>query len=307
MGTISDTKEVLAVEPANVKALYRRAKAQYELQEYELCKTDLDQILKVDSVNGPALKMLVSVTDALTVKAKQAKKDAAETLKVDGNNAFQQGDVSKATELYSQALSLDPENISIYNNRALAYLKTGKWTETIQDCSKVIDDYHHTNNSSDDKQDAQRVAMVRKAHQRRAEARYQLTLSAASDAAASSSSSSSAAAAAQQRLSALSEALVDAEQALSLGAEAAGPISDLMALIKTSKEDTEETLKAAKTPKKTAAPASSPAPVSPVPAAKTPSSAVKTPSSASRSSAKSGEGSLVKMEVPSAPAKTLYE
>ncbi|XP_067649303.1 sperm-associated antigen 1-like isoform X2 [Haliotis asinina] len=54
-----------------------------------------------------------------------------------GNEAFRSGDYEESVLYYSRSISLLPTTAS-YNNRALAYLKTGDWDKCLTDLSEVM-------------------------------------------------------------------------------------------------------------------------------------------------------------------------
>jgi tetratricopeptide (TPR) repeat protein len=189
-GAIADTNEVLNGEPNNVKALYRRAKAHFELQHWDACQRDLNIILQLEPHNAPALKMQHNITDILC-------QQQAELCKTQGNVLFQQGDISQALQLYTTSLELVPNNPSVLSNRALAFLALEQFSESISDCDSVIAD------SKGNTTDAT-AAIVRKAYQRRSEARFRRV------------SSSTAETQLLEKQSELKCALEDAESALEL-------------------------------------------------------------------------------------------
>ncbi|XP_029358613.1 mitochondrial import receptor subunit TOM34 [Echeneis naucrates] len=58
---IRDCDVALKIDSTNIKALYRRAQAQKELQEVDACVDDLNRLLKVEPKNTAALKLLQEV------------------------------------------------------------------------------------------------------------------------------------------------------------------------------------------------------------------------------------------------------
>ena len=62
----------------------------------------------------------------------------AEELKNQGNEAFAKKDFDSAMNLYSQAISLEPDNHVLYSNRAAAYLGQEKYNEAIEDANVAI-------------------------------------------------------------------------------------------------------------------------------------------------------------------------
>ncbi|XP_016122206.1 dnaJ homolog subfamily C member 7-like, partial [Sinocyclocheilus grahami] len=68
-------------------------------------------------------------------KALKAKKE-------EGNKAFKEGSFEEAYGLYSEALTIDPNNIKtnakLYCNRATVGSKLNKLEQAIEDCTKAI-------------------------------------------------------------------------------------------------------------------------------------------------------------------------
>jgi tetratricopeptide (TPR) repeat protein len=66
-----------------------------------------------------------------------------ESKKLAGNNAYDKGTYQAAVDIYTTALSIDPEhsmyNAPLYGNRAAALLKLDKNKEALSDCSKAIE------------------------------------------------------------------------------------------------------------------------------------------------------------------------
>ncbi|CAH1253607.1 DNAJC7 [Branchiostoma lanceolatum] len=63
--------------------------------------------------------------------------------KEEGNVAFKSGNYQNAYDLYSEALTIDPQNkltnAKLYNNRAAVCVKLGRLNEAIQDCTQAIE------------------------------------------------------------------------------------------------------------------------------------------------------------------------
>ncbi|GAB1319426.1 hypothetical protein MFIFM68171_09636 [Madurella fahalii] len=59
-------------------------------------------------------------------------------IKEEGNRRFQAGDYVRAEALYSQALIVDPNNATLYTNRAMARLKLARWDDVISDCQECL-------------------------------------------------------------------------------------------------------------------------------------------------------------------------
>ena len=53
------------------------------------------------------------------------------------NAACQNGDFETAIKLYTEAISLDPNNHILYSNRSAAHIKLGQFSKALQDALKA--------------------------------------------------------------------------------------------------------------------------------------------------------------------------
>ena len=60
-------------------------------------------------------------------------------MKALGNTEFKAKNFDKAIELYTAALTTTPDDHTIYGNRAMAYMNTGKYDEALKDGEKCIE------------------------------------------------------------------------------------------------------------------------------------------------------------------------
>jgi stress-induced-phosphoprotein 1 len=67
------------------------------------------------------------------------KKKKAEELKLQGNEEFKQKNWEKALELYTQALELNPQEVTYHLNRAGVYHELKEFDKVIDECNKVIE------------------------------------------------------------------------------------------------------------------------------------------------------------------------
>lgn len=67
-----------------------------------------------------------------------AQNDQVEQLKVQGNEAFGKKDYNTAIKYYTEALVLDPKNVSIFSNRCSAYFSLEKFREALNDAKQSI-------------------------------------------------------------------------------------------------------------------------------------------------------------------------
>jgi DnaJ family protein C protein 8 len=63
----------------------------------------------------------------------------ANSLKDQGNEAFQAGDVKGAISYFSQAIDLDPDNHVFYSNRSAAYMKDDSKSKALKDAEKCVE------------------------------------------------------------------------------------------------------------------------------------------------------------------------
>ena len=152
-GAQQDATQVLSREPANLKALYRRASASHQLGQHEKAKLDLTSLLAVDSNNKQASTLMVKVAAALEEESKNKSSQEAlspglgdkdpTALKEQGNSAMAQKSFAKAEKLYSAALEADNaskggQRALLLSNRSLALLKQGHFQAAESDASEAI-------------------------------------------------------------------------------------------------------------------------------------------------------------------------
>ncbi|KAG9474211.1 hypothetical protein GDO78_004491 [Eleutherodactylus coqui] len=125
----SVASDILRMDSTNADALYVRGLCLY----YEDC------IEKAVQFFVQALKMFPDHQKARlacrNAKALKAKKE-------EGNQAFKEGNYEMAYRLYSEALSIDPNNIKtnakLYCNRGTVNAKLKKLDEAIEDCTNAV-------------------------------------------------------------------------------------------------------------------------------------------------------------------------
>lgn len=59
-------------------------------------------------------------------------------LKAKGNAALQSENFDDAIKYYSEAIDIDPSNHILYSNRSAAYVKVGKYTNSLEDANKTV-------------------------------------------------------------------------------------------------------------------------------------------------------------------------
>lgn len=63
----------------------------------------------------------------------------SDDLKAQGNAAFAAKDFSKAAELFSQAIAVDPSNAVLYSNRSGAYASLKQFDQALEDANKAVE------------------------------------------------------------------------------------------------------------------------------------------------------------------------
>uniref|UniRef100_A0AAX7SIZ5 J domain-containing protein n=1 Tax=Astatotilapia calliptera TaxID=8154 RepID=A0AAX7SIZ5_ASTCA len=125
----SVASDILRMDSTNADALYVRGLCLY----YEDC------IDKAVQFFVQALRMAPD-HDKARLACRNAK--ALKAKKEEGNKAFKEGNYEAACELYSEALTIDPNNIKtnakLYCNRATVGSKLKKLEQAIEDCTKAI-------------------------------------------------------------------------------------------------------------------------------------------------------------------------
>ena len=69
--------------------------------------------------------------------ALQRKRDA-EAKKLQGNEFYKKKDFPNAIKLYSEAIEMDPKEMTFYSNLAAVYFEMGEYDKVIEECDKVI-------------------------------------------------------------------------------------------------------------------------------------------------------------------------
>eukprot|EP00981_Chlorochromonas_danica_P009516 scaffold2709_cov163-Ochromonas_danica.AAC.18 len=152
-GAVEDCYEVLKHDPNNEKALFRRAKAFLGLKDPLSSLQDIEALQLLTGTRSTTQQLQLEVLDVLVQRSEEAK--------VLGNQAMERGNFQDAIHQYSEAIRFYSENYAAYNNRAMAYLRTGELRAAERDTTFVIE---HCPSSP----------LVQKALFRRANIRFQL-------------------------------------------------------------------------------------------------------------------------------------
>ncbi|CAN0358099.1 unnamed protein product [Lampetra fluviatilis] len=125
----SVASDVLRADPTNADALYVRGLCLYYEDMIDRAVQHFVQALKMEPDHEMA---------RLTCKNARLLKQRKE----DGNRAFKEGRLEEACQLYSQALTIDPNNrltnAKLYCNRATVGIKLRRMEQAIEDCTNAI-------------------------------------------------------------------------------------------------------------------------------------------------------------------------
>ncbi|XP_053988998.1 dnaJ homolog subfamily C member 7 [Hylaeus anthracinus] len=120
---------ILQFDKQNVDALYVRGMCLYFQDDIDRAFTHFQQVLKLAPDHAKALEIYK--------RAKNLKKK-----KEEGNAAYKTEQYQEAYRLYTEALSIDPQNIvtnaKLHFNKATVATKLGLLTESVAECTKAL-------------------------------------------------------------------------------------------------------------------------------------------------------------------------
>ncbi|KAF9188846.1 hypothetical protein BGZ51_000304 [Haplosporangium sp. Z 767] len=128
-GASTVAMDLLRQDSQNSDAIFLRAQVLYSQGENVKAVTHCQEALRCDP-------------DCAKARVLMKKAKNLEAQKSAGNDAFKQGKMQEAYDLYTAALALDPENEStnskLYSNRATVLAKLGRYQEAVQDCDASL-------------------------------------------------------------------------------------------------------------------------------------------------------------------------
>lgn len=131
---------ILQLEPQNIKALLNRSHALEKLGHLTEAIIDLRSALNLGADDSALLSRLADLerrVQPVLVESSQSS-PSMEQIKTQGNSLFQQQKYQEALTCYNQALQLDPNNTTLYNNRGLCYLRLGQFQELKANCDTLL-------------------------------------------------------------------------------------------------------------------------------------------------------------------------
>lgn len=120
------------------KMLWKKNSTNYNKWEYYTSSEDeieTEPVVPRDDPNFRALEL--DLEQRRQKRLLDAQK--AEELKLKGNTYFANREYEHAVWKYSEALELVKDNKVLWLNRAIAYIKLGKFRKAMRDCTKVIE------------------------------------------------------------------------------------------------------------------------------------------------------------------------
>lgn len=138
--SLRDANKAIKCDPSWAKGHYRKGMVLMEKKEFKEAQAALDHAVKLKSDNSAFIKA------AAQCKAHFMKgKGAAEIIKMEGNEFFKSGNITKAIEKYTQALAACENNAKgnlikadIYANRAACHRQVYASTNVVSDCTNAL-------------------------------------------------------------------------------------------------------------------------------------------------------------------------
>lgn len=145
---ISSLSIAIDLDKKFVKALLERAELYKEVQQFQDSVKDLETVCKITT--SPHKKLLQEAKSELKVQKippmnfcslseKEQNKILAKSKKEKGNKFFRSQNYEKANELYSEAITLDPDCPVLYSNRSACQLMLKKYDESLLDAVKSLE------------------------------------------------------------------------------------------------------------------------------------------------------------------------
>ncbi|XP_046587567.1 dnaJ homolog subfamily C member 7 isoform X1 [Neodiprion lecontei] len=123
------SNDVLHINKQNVDAIYVRGMCLYYQDNIDRAFMHFQQVLRLAPDHTKAMEIYK--------RAKSLKQK-----KEDGNTAFKMEKYAEAFDLYTQALTIDPQNIlanaKLHFNKALIYAKLRKFRESLEECTEAL-------------------------------------------------------------------------------------------------------------------------------------------------------------------------
>lgn len=147
-------------------SLWKKTSTNYSKWEYFTSSEDEENDENKDPIlpkNDPSFQALERDLEQRSMRKKRDMAKAEE-LKLKGNEFLKTNEYKKAIDKYSEAIELVKDYKALYTNRALAYIKLGKFNKAIEDCSKMLEYCEVFEKGYERSKDTCLKALMRRAH-----------------------------------------------------------------------------------------------------------------------------------------------
>jgi tetratricopeptide (TPR) repeat protein len=163
------------------KAIFwKKTATNYEKWDYFTDSEDEFEKLEKDAPpvlpdNDPNFRALQADLEQRSHNRKQRAKEANE-LKVKANDMMKKKYYDRAAQIYTEAIEIYRNNKYLWTNRALAFLKQGKFQEAVDDCTKMLEYAELLENGYEQSKDANFKFFARRAMSYMGLKKYDLAL-----------------------------------------------------------------------------------------------------------------------------------
>jgi tetratricopeptide (TPR) repeat protein len=146
---------------------WKKTSTNYEKWEYFTDSEDEFEALEKDAKpvlpeNDPNFRALAADLEQRSFDRRKRAKEANE-LKLKANDMMKKRFFDRAAQIYTEAIDLYRNNKYLWTNRALAYLKQGKFQEAVDDCTKMLEYAEVLENGYEQSKDANFKFFARRA------------------------------------------------------------------------------------------------------------------------------------------------
>ncbi|CAM0875474.1 unnamed protein product [Alopecurus aequalis] len=131
------TSPIQSVSNWSVEGIIAHANLRHSKRKSEQSDKDSNVQLKLNAEK--TTKKEDSTAPKPCSKDKKGDKDKKAELKLLGAKSVEQKDYASASKLYSEAIKMDPEDATLYSNRSLCHLRSGKTDDALLDANACID------------------------------------------------------------------------------------------------------------------------------------------------------------------------
>jgi tetratricopeptide (TPR) repeat protein len=139
---IADFDQALEIEPNHARAYLNRGYCRFQLDDNWGAIEDFDRALRIDpQAANVYLKQLADTLNDEPGAIKDADRQLVRGLLIEGNLRYESGDYQEAIAVYTQVLSLDPNNTEAHNRRSTARSAVGDYEGAFEDLQRAANYY----------------------------------------------------------------------------------------------------------------------------------------------------------------------